>query len=234
MANPTFTDALGSMRRKAQLSGRPLSKQETAGAVAGMAETASTRLYRGRQSQQEQQRIDLAEKSDERQYDIAKKTAKQDKRRDTATGVIGGAAAGAYIGSAIPGVGTVIGGAVGAVVGFVSSKCIIISACTSPDSYEVEISRRYRDKHMSEYELIGYYTIAPTVAGWIHRHRPVKRLIKSQLVDRMVDYGEWIFNIKPEMKNPVLSKFVTKSFLSLCRIIGKYQFSRKGVAYDGQ
>jgi hypothetical protein len=247
MANPTFTEALSSMRRRAQLSGRPLSKQEMSGAVAGMAETASQRLYRGRSVQLEEKRIgieeerlDLAQQSDERQYDIAKKRTKQDERRDTTTGVLGGAVAGAYIakGAALGSVGGIpgaaLGGALGAIVGFIASKCLIISACSGPDSYEVEISRMYRDNHMSQFELIGYYTIAPPIAALIHRHRPIKRFVKSQLVDRMVDYAEWLFRIKPEMKNPVLSKFVTKTFLSLCRTVGKYQFNNRGVVYDGQ
>jgi hypothetical protein len=239
MANPSFVDALSSIRRKAQLSGRTLSKQETSGAVAGFAETASVRLARGRQSQREDERLELATRSDERQHDIAKKQMKQDRRRDTATGVIAGGVAGGFIGAkagAAAGVafGGPVGGAIGAVVGFVASKvCIIISACSGPESYEVEISRRYRDRYMTNFELIGYYTIAPTVAGLIHRHRPIKRFVKTQLVDRMVDYGEWVLHLKPAMDHPVLSKFVTKSFLSLCRTVGKYQAERREVAYHG-
>lgn len=237
MANPTFTDALSSMRRKAQLSGRPLSKQETAGAVAGYANTASERLYRGRSLQ-------LTQESEDRQYDIAKDQMKQDKRRDTATAVIGGGVAGASIGGSIAAgasagsvvgpYGTAIGAGIGAIVGFISTRCMIISACNGPESYEVELSRKYRDRFMSNFELIGYYTIAPPVAALIHRHRPIKRLIKTQLVDRMVDYAEWLFGMKSKMKNPVLSKFVTRSFLNLCRRIGKYQVLRRGVIYDGQ
>jgi len=38
--------------------------------------------------------------------------------------------------------------------------CVIITACTDPHSYEVRISRKYRDQFMSESQLRGYYMMA--------------------------------------------------------------------------
>lgn len=230
MANPSFTDALSTMRRRAQLSGRPLTKQESAGAVAGMAETASDRLYRGRMADLEQQRVDMAKQRDDRQYRLAKKQGKRDSTASTLATAGTGAAIGAYAGGPV---GAAVGGAVGLVVGVASKACIIISACTDPQSYEVEVSRIYRDNCMSNFELIGYYTIAPRVAGMIHKNRNFKRLVKSQLVDRLVDYAEWLFGIKPKMKSPFISRVVTRAFLGLCRTVGKHQFYKKGICYHG-
>jgi hypothetical protein len=97
--------------------------------------------------------------------------------------------------------------------------CIIISACTSPDSYEVKIARKYRDRYMSLAELTGYYALCPYVVLHIHKHPLVKRIVKKVLVDRLVDYGEWKLGMKAEMKYRT-SGAVKTMFLGLCRMIG--------------
>ena len=97
--------------------------------------------------------------------------------------------------------------------------CIIISACTSPDSYEVNLARNFRDSYMDERTLTGYYALCPYVAPLIHRNKTVKRIVKRILVDRLVDYGEWRLGIKPEMKFRT-SGAVKTLFLGLCQIIG--------------
>lgn len=90
--NSTFTDALMNMRRKAQLQGRPLTQQETAGVVEGMALSASDRLAKGRAADLEQQRVDLSERGlqeqmlrNQQQLDIANKMMRQEKYKNIAT-----------------------------------------------------------------------------------------------------------------------------------------------------
>lgn len=98
--------------------------------------------------------------------------------------------------------------------------CIIVSACTGRDSYEVNVARKYRDRHMSEEELTGYYTLCIFVVPFIYRYPLLRRLVKRLLVDRLVDYGEWRLDMKPEMKY-LTSGVVKRAFLGLCRHVGR-------------
>lgn len=223
MANASFVDALSNIRRKAQLSGRPLSKQETAGAVAGYADTASQRLARGRSLDLEEKRLEQMKLQDQRQYDLAQERMGQDEEAQAAdTSTVVGAGAGYLLGPTLLfGVNPILGAIAGGLLGRIFKKCIIITACEGPESYEVEVSRIYRDKFMTIYELIGYYRFAHFIAFFIERHRGFKRVIKNQLVDRLVDYAEWLFRLKPEMERPFLSKWVTRGFLKFCRVVGK-------------
>lgn len=217
MATGTFVDILSNLRRKAQLSGRPLSKQETAGVVSGYADVASERLARGRQ-------LDIQEKSEERQYRTARKQMKRDRRTEDVASVGGGAAIGAHFGSAAGGIGAVpgavVGGVIGGVVSIIKKNCIIITACTDPNSYEVNVSRIYRDNFMGYNELTGYYRLAVCLVPFIRKYPLIKRLTKHYLVDRLVDYGEVSIGVKTQMARPMISTIVTKGFLGLCSIIG--------------
>lgn len=100
------------------------------------------------------------------------------------------------------------------------NACIIVSACTGRNSYEVNVARKYRDRYMSEEELTGYYTLCIFVVPFIHRYPLVKRLVKRILVDRLVDYGEWRLDMKPKMKY-LTSGAVKRAFLGLCRHVGR-------------
>jgi len=132
MANSNFNELLMSARRKAQLSGRPLSQQETAGIAAGVADTASARLARskgievaeeglevqreGIASTERSRSANLAEQKADRleQQAAASRATKKDDRRELGTGV--GAAIGAAIGSTVPG-GILIGAQIGGTIG---------------------------------------------------------------------------------------------------------------------
>ncbi len=146
------------------------------------------------------------------------------KKASTALGVGGGIMAGAAKGAMGGPWGAVIGGFIGGVAGLIGARCIIISACTSEDSYEVEISREYRDKYMDMPTLVGYYAFASKVAPYIHKYPIIKRLTKKFLVDRMVDYGEWFLRYKTKRKFRS-SWWVTMGFLGLCRTIGMFKRS---------
>jgi hypothetical protein len=300
MAVLNFSDALMEARRKAQLTGRPLSQQEVASAASGYAMTAAERAAQQKQLDIAQQQADTSKASQEVQaqaqaaqeeqfaqelaarneqfaaqmglsqsqfeesqnqfaanlalqtknaetaasqfktsYDLEMfKTQKQIEAADAAvrtqgrtaiasgvtTGALAGALYGAQAGSTVgPGYGTAIGAGVGLLAGLVASggKCIIITACTDPHSYEVEISRAFRDTFMDQEELAGYYWLAPKIAPLILKYPWFKRFIKKNLVDRLVDYGEWALGLK--IKEPKrLSNIVARSFLELCHTIGLF------------
>jgi hypothetical protein len=104
--------------------------------------------------------------------------------------------------------------------GYLLKRCIIVSACTSRDSYEVNVARKFRDRYMDEETLTGYYALCVFIVPFIHKHRLFKRIVKSALVDRLVDYGEWRMEMKPAMRFST-SRFVKRTFLGLCRHVGR-------------
>jgi len=105
--------------------------------------------------------------------------------------------------------------------------CIIITACTDPNSYEVNVTRRYRDKIMHPTTLRGYYMLAEKVVPLIQESDKLKKFLKKHLVDSLVDTLEWKLNEKTE-KPKIKSRLITAAFLSSCRVLGltKNQFVR--------
>jgi len=214
-----FTDKLMEAKRRARLMGRPLHRSEVAGISAGYAKTASERLARRKQLSLQERSLDIQERGQEEEIRIAEQARKQEKHEAR------GAAIGAGIGTLImPGLGTAIGGMLGSTIG---GGCIIISACTDPDSYEVNIAREYRDNYMSLEELIGYYTLARLVVPIMP-----KKLVKRFLVDRLIDYGEVILQRKKRLKF-ASSYWITTGFLKLCEGIGSLYIWRRMEVYDG-
>lgn len=100
----------------------------------------------------------------------------------------------------------------------ITKGCIIVTACTSPDSEEVNISREYRDKFLTPEQLRGYYMIAEKMVPWIQRFPPVKWLVKRLLVDNLIAYGRYALDKGP-YPGP-LAHTVTKQFLRLCGFVG--------------
>lgn len=100
-------------------------------------------------------------------------------------------------------------------------SCIIITACTSPDSYDVNIAREYRDNILSIETLAGYYALCEVVVPWIHKSGLFKAIIKNCLVDRMIDYFECALNYKKKT-DFMTSEIITKGFLSICDLISKH------------
>jgi len=132
------------------------------------------------------------------------------------------------------GQGAIIGGpwgaAAGAGVGLVEAfategeGCIIITAATSPDSYEVQVAREYRDWFLSPSTLRGYYTIAERIVPLMRRYRIIKRLIKRHLVDNLITFARWqlgIWGLDEVMPRPSNTAIcITNAFLFLCDIVG--------------
>lgn len=212
----TFTDLLMNMRRKAQSQGRPLSQQETAGAVAGQAEDANVRLSRNKNLEIQEGRLEMER---QRQHDL-KSAAKDAESRDRRSSAVSGAVSGGFIGY---GSGMAMGGPAGAIIGgalgWLTSSCVIITACTDPYSYEVNVSRLYRDKYMNLDELSGYYRIAKVVVPILNKVPILRRMTKRLLVMPMVDYGEWFMHMKPKIKHKI-SAYITLGFLGLCEYAG--------------
>ena len=211
-----FSNILSDMKRKARLQGRPVSQQEVAGVAEGSAREATGRL--GMVMEQERHEKSLAQQKlmhDEemRQNEMDRKAAEKSSRMKT---MIGGATAGFAAGGPW---GALFGAGAGLILGGKKS-CIIITACTSRDSHEVEISREFRDKYMSGYHLGGYYALAEAVTPLIKRFDFLRLITKRFLVDRLVDYGEWVLKHKPERRLRT-SRIVTAGFLALCASIGK-------------
>jgi len=209
-----FADALATMKRKARLRGRPVSQQEVAGVAEGYARESTGRLdvmaaqKRHRETLiQQQAQFDEKMRQDEKDRRAAEKST-------MIKSMIGGAAAGSVAGP----VGALFGAGAGLIVGS-GGKCIIITACTSTDTHEVERSREYRDKYMSDYHLGGYYALAEAFVPLIERFEFVRLITKRFLVDRLVDYGEWILEHKPKRRLRT-SMIVTNGFLSLCAYVG--------------
>jgi len=113
--------------------------------------------------------------------------------------------------------------------GFVARllHCIIVTACTNPNSYEVNVARKYRDAHMDRMELRGYYQISEKIVPLINRFPTFKRFIKRFLVDGIIDYCEYANGDKMTLPRR-WSAFVTKAFLGLCGYVGsrRTQFVR--------
>lgn len=216
-----FTQKLMEAKRRARLMGRPLAKSEVAGITAGYAATASERLARmkGLKLQEKMHTENLAQRKYETEQElrIAGQARKQEKRESRL------AVMGAGVGFAI---GGPVGAGIGAAAGTILGGCIIISACTHPNSYEVNIAREYRDRYMSLQELVGYYALAEKVVPIMP-----KKLVKRYLVDRLVDYGEVVLGYKKELRYRS-SRYVKRGFLGLCSFIGRLLVGRMEVSYE--
>lgn len=114
--------------------------------------------------------------------------------------------------------------------GFLGLGCIIISACTSPYSYEVNIARQYRDHYLGPITLAGYYALSHKIAPLILKSRAIKALVKNHLVDNLTDYFEWFLGYRTK-RQLVRSRFVTKNFLRLCKILGHLTTRHKAIEY---
>jgi hypothetical protein len=106
-------------------------------------------------------------------------------------------------------------------VGWVAKKsgCIIVTACTSPDSPEVNLTREYRDKFMDADQLRGYYMIAEKVVPKIEKSPKLKYFVRRYLVDNLIEYGAFALG-KAATSSPKAA-LIALGFLALCRIAGK-------------
>lgn len=96
--------------------------------------------------------------------------------------------------------------------------CIIVTACTDRHSYEVEITRQYRDKFLTGTQLRGYYCLAEKLVPTLVSNEKIRKFTKKHLVNRLVDYGEMKLGLKEKCK--LSSKIVSNLFLGLIKTVG--------------
>jgi len=211
---PNYAEALMTARRKSRLAGKPLTTQEVAGVTEGFAEEASTVAGMNLQAKElsENRRV---------QKEQAKRTEKLEKKQSRAAGV--GALAGAGLGLIIPGaspITTALGASIGSGVGeALGGECIIVTACTSDDSPEVNLTREYRDKFLTKEQIIGYYWLASLLVPLILKLGFFKSIVKRFLVDRLIDHGSVALGKRKDHKYRS-SYFISEKFLSLCSFLG--------------
>jgi len=223
MAGLNFSDALRNRENQYRLRGVQMPQTEVSGIAEGYSENASSSLARIKRLEIEQQRVDATkawQEEQKRQSDLAWAEKREQRHEDEhrGKGEMWGTAIGAIVGTYA---GGPAGGALlGSLGGAIGSHCIIISACTSKDSYGVEVAREFRDKYMGTYHLGGYYALAHRIVPLIDKSQFIRLIFKRLLVHRLIDYGEWILGYKPKRELKT-SRIVTEGFLSLCATIGK-------------
>jgi len=114
--------------------------------------------------------------------------------------------------SKVPIVGEILGKIIG-------GSCIIVSSCTDPNSYEVNITREFRDNHLDPITLKGYYELASHIVPLIKQSEQFKQYIKETLVNRLIDFGEWFMGYKDRLRFKD-SETVTRNFLNTCYLMG--------------
>ena len=148
------------------------------------------------------------------------------KENASVAGGVGGAAGGALAGAAATswsGPGAIVGAVIGGVLGAATSLfeedggCIIVTACTDRNSPEVELTREYRDKFLTPDQLRGYYMIAETILPYVKKH---KTFVKRILVDNLIEYGRYALD-KTSDKPSLKSRIITRTFLCLCKAVGR-------------
>lgn len=215
---------LGEARRRARLTGRELSEAEVEGLT-----TAHFRGAEGRLT--ERKGLGLAERGQDitlRGQDIGERLAYaglKTKERGQDIGLEAakiGAETQRYVTGETSGF---FGGG-----GFLGTGCIIITACTSPDSDEVNVTRRYRDKIMLPETLRGYYMLAEQVVPLIHKSDKLRRFLKKYLVDSLAATCGW--KLKERDMPSWKARIITGLFLGGCNLLGhtKPQFVR----YNGE
>ena len=92
-----------------------------------------------------------------------------------------------------------------------------MTACTDRNSPEVELTREYRDRFLTPEQLRGYYMIAETILPYVKKH---KTFVKRILVDNLIEYGRYALE-KTSDKPSIKSRLITRTFLFLCKSIGR-------------
>jgi hypothetical protein len=151
-----FTQALVNARRRANISGRPLSQQETAGIAAGEAATSSERAARLKSLRLQERQLAQQNEQFRKEQEFKEKQARIEERTALASSVGGavGVGAGYYIGAGIGSVGgpvgAIIGGAIGSSIGGMFGNTHL---CTEASHVLDKIDNR----HLRAYQKLRYY-----------------------------------------------------------------------------
>ncbi len=101
---------------------------------------------------------------------------------------------------------------------FFSDSCIIITACTHPQSNEVNLAREYRDRFMNKSMLRGYYHIAERIVPLMKLIPQYNHYIRETLVKYLIDYGNYAMG--RTNKCHLKARIITLDFLAYCERIG--------------
>jgi len=211
-----FSQMLMEAKRKAQLAGRPLTRQETSGIAEGYASSASERLARAKtvanqekglsleeeriKQQNEQFKESLEQRKVEQlaQMDAASHASAEGKRQSQATGAVTGAAIGGYMAA-----GTAMGGPVGAglglVAGFLASSgswlCTEAKRMVDLDEEDIAALRRFR-AYVLEHHKIPFL-------WYLERG---SEIVKAIDVGEFGNTNEFYRNLKKNMIRPIVVK----------------------------
>ena len=153
----SFTDLLMTAKRRAQLSGRPLTGRETAGIAEGYATTATDRLIRIKTLEERKRRTDL-------QVEAAEE-AKETERKETIGAFVGGG-----IGFAVGGPpGALLGMGIGSMLGgtWLCTETKKQSGLTEDQSKTLDEFRAYAKEHHPGW-LEFYVRIGPEIVKAIN------------------------------------------------------------------
>jgi hypothetical protein len=151
-----FTQALVNARRRANISGRPLSQQETAGIAAGEASVSSERAARLKSLRLQERQLAQQNEQFRKEQEFKEKQARIEERTALASSVGGavGLGAGYYIGTTVGSiggpVGAIIGGAIGSSIGGMFGNTHL---CTEASHVLDKIDNR----HLRAYQKLRYY-----------------------------------------------------------------------------
>jgi hypothetical protein len=151
-----FTQALVNARRRANISGRPLSQQETAGIAAGEASVSSERAARLKSLRLQERQLAQQNEQFRKEQEFKEKQARIEERTALASSVGGavGLGAGYYVGTTVGSiggpVGAIIGGAIGSSIGGMFGNTHL---CTEASHVLDKIDNR----HLRAYQKLRYY-----------------------------------------------------------------------------
>ena len=116
---------------------------------------------------------------------------------------------------------------IGAISDWADDQCIVITACTDPHSYEVEVARIFRDECMGQQALRGYYMLGEKfLVPLLKRKDRLRGWFKRNIVDRWIEVAEDRLDIMTGYHTPrLISKAVAYGFLYICKRIGKQRRS---------
>ena len=118
--------------------------------------------------------------------------------------------------------GAAAGAGVGLVEGILTGGegCIIITAATCTNSYEVYVARMFRDIFLGQADLRGYYMIAEKLVPFMQRYIGIKKIVNRYLVGALLNYGECALGLS-DFRPSKRSILITNAFLTLCHVIGR-------------
>jgi hypothetical protein len=197
----TFTQALSRARRSAQISGRPLSQQETAGIAEGVADTADERAARLRALELEQQRLAETERVNRANERIERERSDQVTHERKDRNRWSSATTGAYVGYQATGspVGAVVGFAVGYFVGDNSYVCSEVYKNCKDDMHGSDMAvLKKLWQHADDHHT-----------AWLTFYRACAPIALSRIRERFSDPGqmkEYCALLLKEILHPVLGR----------------------------